>query len=138
MAKIIRTQEQLEEATNKLKNYKLKEPIIIEIKKLFDKRTNQQLRSFWLLIKVIKLWMNEQDNNFTDEEVATYFKIKAGHYIEKDSIKIAKSIAFNSDTTKKDMEKIINTILDFGIENNIEDCYIDSYDLNELLINYKE
>lgn len=138
MAKIIRTQEQLQEAVNKLKNYKLKEPIIIEVKKLFDKRTNQQLRSFWLLIKVIKLWMNEQDNNFTDEEVATYFKIKAGHYIEKDNIKIAKSIAFNSDTTKKDMEKIINTILDFGIENNIEDCYIDSYDLNELLINYKE
>ena len=36
------------------------------------------------------------------------------------------------------MTNIINNILEFGIDNNITDCYIDSYDLESLLNNYKE
>lgn len=138
MKKIIRTQEQLQEYITKLNNYNLKEPIIIEVEKLYKNKTNSQLRSFWMLIRICKLFMNSKGNNFTDEEVATYFKIKAGHYIEQDNIKLPKSIANNSNTTKQDITNIINVILEFGIDNNIEDCYIDSYDLQSLLTNYKD
>ena len=138
MKHLIKTQEQLKDYIAKLSNYNLKEPITIEMEKLYKNRTNQQLKAFWLLIKVVRLWMNEQGNNFTDEEVKTYFLIKSGHYQEINNIKIAKSISNTSDTTKQDMKNIINNILEFGITYNIKDCYIDSYDLQNLLNNYKE
>lgn len=134
--KIIYNQQQYNQVMNKLLDYKLTEPITIEIEKLYKNRSNQQLRAFWMLIKICKIYMNEKGNNFTEEEVATYFKIKAGHFIEKDGIKLPKSIASNSGTTKEEMNNIINTILEFGIDNNIEDCYIDSYNLQNLLNNY--
>ena len=47
-----------------------------------------------------------------------------------------KSIDAKSFTTKEDMEKLINTILNFGCENEIEDCYIESYEMQNLLKNY--
>ncbi len=138
MKKIIKTQEQLKDYITKLNNYNLKEPITIEVEKLYKNKTNQQLRSFWMLIRIVKLWMNEKGNNFTDEEVKNYFLIKSGHYQEINNVKLAKSIANTSNTTKQDMTNIINNILEFGIDNNITDCYIDSYDLESLLNNYKE
>lgn len=138
MKKVIKTQEQLKDYITKLNNYNLKEPITIEVEKLYKNKTNQQLRSFWMLIRIVKLWMNEKGNNFTDEEVKNYFLIKSGHYQEINNVKLAKSIANTSNTTKQDMTNIINNILEFGIDNNITDCYIDSYDLESLLNNYKE
>lgn len=138
MKKVIKTQEQLKDYITKLNNYNLKEPITIEVEKLYKNKTNQQLRSFWMLIRIVKLWMNEKGNNFTDEEVKNCFLIKSGHYQEINNVKLAKSIANTSNTTKQDMTNIINNILEFGIDNNITDCYIDSYDLESLLNNYKE
>ena len=138
MKKVIKTQEQLKDYITKLNNYNLKEPITIEVEKLYKNKTNQQLRSFWMLIRIVKLWMNEKGNNFTDEEVKNYFLIKSGHYQEINNVKLAISIANTSNTTKQDMTNIINNILEFGIDNNITDCYIDSYDLESLLNNYKE
>lgn len=138
MKKIIRNKEDLNKIIDYISKFKLEEPIVIDIEKLYNNRSNQQLRAFWLLIRVVKLWMNEQGNQFTDKEVATYFKLRAGHYEEIDGVKIAKSISNNSNTTKKDMQAIIDCILDFGIEHNIIDCYINSYELKSLLDNYKE
>ena len=138
MKKVIKTQEQLKDYITKLNNYNLKEPITIEVEKLYKNKTNQQLRSFWMLIRIVKLWMNEKGNNFTDEEVKNYFLIKSGHYQEINNVKLAKSIANTRNTKKQDMTNIINNILEFGIDNNITDCYIDSYDLESLLNNYKE
>ena len=137
MKKVIRTKEQLNKLIEYIKQFKLVEPITINIEKLYNKRSAPQLRSFWLLINIVKLWMNEQGNNFTSEEVATYFKLQAGHYKTINGVKIAKSIADKSDTTKEDMKNIIDCILEFGINNNIEDCYIDNYELNELLNYYR-
>ena len=116
MKKVIKTQEQLKDYITKLNNYNLKEPITIEVEKLYKNKTNQQLRSFWMLIRIVKLWMNEKGNNFTDEEVKNYFLIKSGHYQEINNVKLAKSIANTSNTTKQDMTNIINNILEFGID----------------------
>lgn len=124
MKHIIKTQEELKEYINKLNNYNLKEPITIELEKLYKNKTNQQLRSFWMLIRVVKLWMNEKGNNFTDEEVKNYFLIKSGHYQEFNNVKLAKSITNTSNTTKQDMINIINNILEFGITYNIKDCLL--------------
>ena len=128
MRRIIRTKEQLNNVINHLGALRLQEPFIINVEKLYNKRTAPQLRSFWLLINIIKVWMNEQGNNFTKEDVATYFKLKAGFYKVIDGVKIAKSIADKSNTTKEDMAEIINCILDFGI---------DSYELEQILKLYE-
>jgi hypothetical protein len=136
MKKIARNLQDLVNIFTILKERITKEPLIIDVESLFNKRTNPQLRAFWLLIKVCKIFMNTKGNNFTDEEVAYYFKIKAGHYTELDNVKMAKSISDKSLTTKEEMENLINAILDFGAENELEDCQISSYEMQELLKYY--
>ena len=138
MKKIIRTIDELKELFIKVKSkLEKKEAQIIEIEPLFNKRTNKQLRSYWLLIKTCKFFMNSHGNDFTDEEVSYYFKIKSGHYTELDGVKLAKSISDKSLTTKAEMEHLINTILEFGVENGIDDCRIDSEELRSLLSYYE-
>lgn len=136
MKKIIRSYEELVEIFKKIKE--IKEPLVLDVEKLANKRSHKQLRSYWLLIKICKLWMAEQGQHFTDEEVSYYFKIKAGFFNEFNGVKMAKSISDKSTCSKKDMENLINTILDFGIENNIEDCYIENQEMEELLKFYEE
>ncbi|MBO4516754.1 hypothetical protein J5751_04990 [bacterium] len=134
MKKIIRTEQELIDVFKYLKA--LKKPIMMEFEKLTNKRSHKQLRSYWMLIKVCKLWMAEQGQHFTDEEVSYYFKIKAGFFNEFNGVKMAKSISDKSHCTKQEMENLINTILDFGAENGIEDCYIESQEMEELLKYY--
>ena len=81
--------------------------------------------------------MNNQGNNFNDEVVSDYFKIKSGHYHEVDGVKLPRSIALDSGTTTKEMKQLIDTILEFGLDNGIEDCYIENQELNELLKYYE-
>ena len=138
MKKIIYNQSLFNSFIEKLKTYIIKEPITIEIEKLYKNRSNKQLRTFWLLVRILKTHMNECGNNFTDEDVATYFKLKAGHYIEKDNLKLPKSIDSKSGTTKTEMNKIINCMLEMGIDNNWEDVYIESEELNTLLNEYED
>ena len=81
--------------------------------------------------------MNNQGNNFNDEVVSDYFKIKSGHYYEVDGVKLPRSIALDSGTTTKEMKQLIDTILEFGLDNGIEDCYIENQELDELLKYYE-
>ncbi len=81
--------------------------------------------------------MNNLGNNFTDEVVSNYFKIKSGHYHEIDGVKLPRSIALDSGTTTKEMKQLIDTILEFGLDNGISDCYIENQELDELLKYYE-
>ncbi len=134
--KIIKTQEDLAEIIEKLQKLKIKEYLVFAIEKLV-KADNKQLRSYWMLIDICRNWMNSKGNNFSIEEVDYYFRIKSGHYKLISGEKIVKSLSRNKGTTKDDMNNIINTILEFGIKNNIENCNITSYELKSLLENYK-
>ena len=109
----------------------------VEVKELGKKRSGNQLKAFWVLIKVIKDWMWEQGNTYTAENISDWIKIRAGHCVEIDGDVFAKSIANKSDCTKEQMEVIIHTILQFGAENGIEGCEIEDRDLKELLEWYK-
>ncbi len=150
---IIRTEQDKQDFSLSFSKSKInpQKPIVINIDYFYKKNSNQQLRAYWRLIKVCKNFMNNLGNNFTDEEVSTYFKIRSGHYtevkgvveqvcngIDRDCIKIPRSIALDSGTTTKEMKQLIDTILEFGLDNGIEDCYIESQELDELLKYYDD
>ena len=101
-------------------------------------RSQNSLRAYWVLIDVVRNWMNDKGNNFSKEEVSSYFKIRSGFYSEMDGEKLPKSIANNSGCTYDDMRNIIESIINFGIENGIEDCEIVNTDLWDLLENYSK
>ena len=134
---VIRNEQDKQDFSLSFLKFKLKAPIVINIDLFYKKNSNQQLRAYWRLIKVCKSFMNNQGNNFNDEVVSDYFKIKSGHYYEVDGVKLPRSIALDSGTTTKEMKQLIDTILEFGLDNGIEDCYIESQELNELLKYYE-
>lgn len=126
----------LDELLKKAKS--TKKDFELEFRKIDNKRTGQQLKSYWHLIRVVRNWMNNLGNKFSDEEVSNFFKIKAGHCTQIDDVWIAKSVANKSDCTTVQMKAIIDEILEFGVENNIEDCEIDNSELDGLLKFYEE
>lgn len=109
----------------------------IEIKKICKKRSNRQLKAFWVLIGIVKKYFNTHGNHFTDEQVAEYFKRAANHVTKIAGETVGKSIANKSDCTVEDMERIVNTILQFGAVHNIENCYIEPRDLQDLLNRFR-
>ena len=135
--KIIRNIEQLKDAFNNISKVVANEPIILNAEKLSNKRTDKQLRSVWFLINTITLYFKENGNNWSADEVMTYFKIKSGLYREIDGCKIPLSISDKAKRTKAEMEKLIDCILEFGAENNIDNCYLDDGELKSILDNYE-
>ena len=115
----------------------IKDDFEIEIRKICKKRSGSQLKAFWVLIAVVKKYFNSHGNHFTDEQVAEYFKRAANHVTKIAGETVGKSIANKSDCTVEDMERIINTILQFGAVHNIENCYIEPRDLQDLLNNFR-
>jgi|TARA_Y100000310_G_scaffold129918_2_gene129104 hypothetical protein len=105
----------------------------IIIDKHSPKRSSKQLSGYWVLINICKDFMNERGDNLTSEEVSYYFKIKAGHYNLIDGVKIARSISNKSDTTREDMQKIIHCIMEFGVDNDIQDCHLEPRELRDML-----
>lgn len=136
---IIRTDQDKQDFSLSFSKSKInpQKPIVINIDLFYKKNSNQQLRAYWRLIKVCKNFMNNLGNNFTDEVVSDYFKIKSGHYHEIDGVKLPRSIALDSGTTTKEMKQLIDTILEFGLDNGISDCYIENQELDELLKYYE-
>lgn len=136
--KVIRTLIELKEVFNKLVPILLKEPIIIEVEKLINKRTDKQLRTVWMLISIITLYFRDNGNNYTAEEVMNYFKIESGLYKEINNVKIPLSISDKAKRTKKEMNNLIECILKFGAENNIDNCYLNNEEILSILDNYKD
>lgn len=109
----------------------------IEIHRVSKKRSGQQLRSYWRLVRIIKDYMNSLGNKFSDEEVSDWIKISAGYFKEIRGEKIAKSIANKSDATVEDVKNILEFMLDFGAEHKIRDCNIASTEYDEIINFYK-
>lgn len=119
-------------------NYsKTKYDFEVIIRNYSKKRSSNQLRAYWMLIRIVKDYMNSEGNSFDDKTVSDYFKIHSGHFEVIDDVKIPKSIAFNSGTTRVEMKNIIDAILKFGIDNNIKGCHIESDVLKDLIASYK-
>ena len=97
------------------------------------KRSGQQLKGYWVLIRIVKDWMTEQGNNFTDEEVSNYFKIRAGHYSNIGGVQTPKSISNKSSITVLEMEKLLREIEIFGASNEIPNCYLEDQAKKEML-----
>lgn len=128
-----------------------------------EKRSCQQLKGYWVLVKAIQEWVLERGNLYLKDDLgrlysvnnaetlSDWIKIQAGHcekrviaalyYKDKfeiggttpDYINIPKSISNNSDCTKEDMKKIIDWVLNFAVEFNITNCYIQDKELDNLL-----
>ena len=135
MRTIIRNREQLIDLFKKLNKTIEKEEIIVDVEKAVNQRSGKQLRSFWLLISVVRNFFLENGNNWSSDDIASYFKIKAGLYKELNGVKIPNSISNKAHATKEDMEKLIDCIIEFGAENNIENCYLLDEE-REMLLNY--
>lgn len=102
------------------------------------KRSKPQLRAYWVLIRAVKRWMEEQGNVYNENEVSDFLKIEAGFYLEIAGKKIPKSISNKSNITVLEMEQLINYILQFGAEMQIADCVIKNKDLEEMLNYFKQ
>ena len=112
-------EENLYQSFNQIKAYflKVKQPISINVKKIQEKRTSPQLKYYWVLINIIKDWINEeQGRNLTDEKASDIMK---GMFfydvleIGSKKIKSLKSIADKSETDKLEMKDFIEKIIEF-------------------------
>ena len=115
----------------------IKNDFVVRIEKYSPKKSNQQLRSYWMLVNSVKKWMQEQGNNFTQEEVSYWFKIRSRHVHKVMDKEVPRSISNKSTTTKDEMRNLINVILEFGLDNQIKDCYIEPKAFEELLTFYR-
>lgn len=132
-----------ESVLNALTNYAFNsnQDFVVHIDKYSPTRSGKQLRSYWRLINVVKKYMNDQGNSFSDEEVSSYFKDVAGLYKTSSiGIKEYKSLSRSKKkqkVTREEMRLLIEKILSFGEQNNISDCYIEPRELTELLKYYE-
>src|SRR6266403_1148491 len=108
----------------------------VEIRELKKKRSGNQLRAYWVLIRSVTDWMNDKGNHFTNEQVSNWMKIQSGHCTEIEGQAIPGSIANKSDCSREQMEILTKIILVFGAENLINGCQIEDRDLKELLNYY--
>ena len=114
-----------------------KQDFSVVIDKYSPKRTQPQLKGYFKLINICREYMQKQGNNFTQNEVDTYFRIKSGHYSLMDGVKIPKSISNRSDTTTQEMGALISCVVEFGVDNYIKDCFLEPTALREMLNYYK-
>jgi hypothetical protein len=114
-----------------------KQDFIVTIDKYSPKRSGKQLRAYWRLINVVRKFMQEEGNNYTQEEVSNFFKNNAGLYKEAYGGKALKSISSKGETTVEEMKGLIETVLQFGIDFGLKDCFIEPEELKELLKYYE-
>lgn len=95
-------------------------PLEIQIAEYKAKGSQAQLRTWWRLITELTLFFNNTGNRFTKEQVSDYFKIKAGFCVELDGQKLPRSLAKKSDARMEEVSNLLETLLEFGTENNIE------------------
>ena len=137
--KIVKTYEEVVEVFKAVvgKRKQINEPLIFKVEPLLNRRTEPQLKAYWVLIHSCLNYMNSKGNNFDEKQVDCYFKLESGHYVEIDGVKVPRSISNSSNTTKDEMENLLMTILDFGFRNEIENCRLDKKEYDELISFYK-
>jgi len=114
-----------------------KQDFIVTIDKYSPKRSGKQLRSYWRLINVVRKFMENEGNLYTQEEVSNFFKRNAGLFKDIYGGKTLKSISGKGETTVDEMKKLIEVVLQFGIDFEIKDCDIEPEELRELLKYYE-
>ena len=107
----------------------------IVIGKYSPKRSGKQLRAYWVLIGKVREYMNQErfGNNYDDDDISNYMKDQARHYKVVNGREVLASIKTSSSCTRDQMNRLINTILEFGIKHKIPDCDIADYELDKLL-----
>tara|TARA_Y100000310_G_scaffold75263_1_gene71530 strand:- start:4498 stop:4998 length:501 start_codon:yes stop_codon:yes gene_type:complete len=119
----------------------------ITISPYSPEKSAKQLMAYWVLIKVVREYINNQQGGYeySPEEISDYFKIEAGHCIEvstkclgKEKEKKPRSISKKSKTTREEMRNLINTIIEFGAIYDIEGCYIEDKELKDMLSYFKQ
>jgi hypothetical protein len=123
---------------NKYLNKPNAKPLVLTCEELVPKGTENQLRAYWRLIEACRYFINAQGNNFTKEDVSEILLQRAGHFKEYEGLRKARSISLKSDTTKEDMTHILESILLFGVEFEIEGCSLVQDEWDSLLKNYGE
>jgi len=118
-----------------LKQFSLGKDFEIVIQDIQQERSPKQLRGFWKLIECIREYLEDKGEFLFKDEIKTFFLEKSGHVKVIEGVTIARSISNNSGTTKEEMAKIITTILNFAIDRNIENCYLEDQEYRDL-INY--
>lgn len=101
----------------------VKQPITINVKRLQEKRTSPQLKYYWVLVNIIKNWLNEQQGeNLNDEKTSDILKgmffFDVVQFKDK-KVKCLKSIADKSETDIKEMKDFIEKVIEFCQEWNI-------------------
>lgn len=102
---------------NKIKNkFNKDKQFYVSIDDVQEKRSNPQLKYYWLLISVIQEYFNEQGNNLSQEETSNEMKRRFFYKtlnINNKQVKVLKSIANNSETDVKEMKEFIDNIINW-------------------------
>jgi hypothetical protein len=139
MKSLIKNYEDLVKAFTQIKSKGFSKEYLIYTEPFSKKRSKNQLRAYWRLIHIVKNYMNNDcGNEFTSEQISDWFKIISGFYTDFEGIYLPKSISDKSKCTKEDMKNLINRIINFGVENDIEDCFITDSEWKEILNDYKD
>lgn len=102
--------------------------VTIELHK--KSKTWQQLKGLYRLLEKICPVLREQTGMYFDvEKVKTIIKDEYGYYHEYKGVKLYKSL---KDASVNDMMAIIKTTEVFGQSLGIDDCYIKSYEIDQL------
>lgn len=124
----------------------------IEIKP-YSKRSKNALAAYWCLISSIVKW-DKNNNSLNDKVWDEWFKRSVGLVEEIDLkpirmmnhshsnlsdpnclryIQKSRSLSNKGDITKPEMQNLLNTVIEFGAQNHIPNCFIPDDELDRLL-----
>ena len=94
-------------------------------------KTYKQLRGFHRLINILVSYFQEwTGENWDQEKVKDFIKFKNGFTMKHKGVEVTKSC---KDTTLKEMNGLIEEVIKFAAEMGIENCYLRSYEEEELI-----
>jgi hypothetical protein len=132
---LIKNYEDLVKAFRELKNKSFSKEYILLTEEPEKKRSNNQLRAYWRLINVVLHYLKYDCGNedYTKEQVSDSFLIDAGYCSSVRGRETAKSISNRAKMPREVMTRVIENIIQFGEENQIQDCFLTSSEMNEIL-----
>jgi hypothetical protein len=135
MKYLIKNYEDLVKAFTELRSKGFNKEYILLTEEAEKRRSNNQLRAYWRLINVVWHYLKYDCGNedYTKEQVSDSFLIDAGYCSNVRGRETAKSISNKAKMPRETMTRVIENIMQFGEENHIQDCFLMSSELNEIL-----
>jgi hypothetical protein len=132
---LIKTYDDLVKAFTNIKSKGFSKEYLLLTEPIEKSRSNSQLRAYWRLIGTVLYYMKYDcgDNDITKEEVSDSFLIEGGHCTTVRGRVVAKSISNKAKCPKETMTRIIENIIQFGKDSQIQDCFLTSSEMNEIL-----